>query len=124
MRYLHSHTGDVLKTLILLFSLPLLAGCGGNRQCNDTCNRLYAEDQCSIQRPGAVASDLIKRCNDKCNDALDAGAGSLDGYDPYTSAGWGASIELENEMQAAVWMRCVSEQSCDRLEEGYCAPVW
>ena len=32
-------------------------------------------------------------------------------------------VALENEQQAALWMDCVAETSCDNLDKNYCAPV-
>ena len=37
------------------------------------------------------------------------------------------SIELENDQQAALWMDCVEEKSCELLKTSggrFCAPIW
>ena len=107
--------------LVVLTSV--ISSCGPT--CQSTCSRLYSEDQCFIRRAGHVdQTDLRKRCMDECEDALKI-PGTVAGYDPYESSGSSINIELENEMQAALWMDCINEQSCERLESGgFCAPVW
>ena len=45
-------------------------------------------------------------------------------YNPYERQGSSSSIQLENEIQAAIWMDCVAEMSCEKIADGYCAPVW
>ena len=111
----------VLTVLVVLTSL--LTSCGPT--CQSTCSRLYAEDQCYIQRAGhRDQTELRQRCLNECDDALKT-PGPVGGYDPYESAGSSINIELENETQAALWMDCISEQDCERLEKGgFCAPVW
>jgi len=114
--------------LVLLMSLT---ACGPN--CQSTCQRLYGEgaqtvngeqlEDCGIQRAGRDANDLIGTCMDNCEGAIDE-PGETGPYNPYERTGSSESVDLENERQAAVWMQCISETSCDRLTEGYCAPVW
>jgi len=102
----------------------LLVGCGPT--CQSTCSRLYDEGggSCHIQRPGHKDQvELKNRCMEECETALMI-PGDKGDYDPYTNSGGSASVEIENEMQAASWMNCISETSCDRLEQNYCAPVW
>ncbi len=112
----------VLVTFLVAIT-SLLVSCGPT--CQSTCSRLYAEAECHIQRPGHKdQTQLRQRCLDECEDALKV-PGELEGYNPSESTGNSDSIELENETQAAVWMDCISEQSCERLETaGVCAPVW
>jgi hypothetical protein len=104
-----------------------LTACGPN--CQSTCNRLYSSgsnsdgvEDCSISRPGRSDTDLIDTCLTECEQALSE-PGEIGAYDPFVQQGSNTSIELENERQAALWMECIEEQSCQRLSEGYCAPV-
>jgi len=120
-----------MRALLALGSTALLiflSGCGPN--CQSTCQRIYgngvnadAIEDCAIQRPGRTQSDLIDTCMDNCENALDQ-PGELGVYDPYTRTSSNQSVELENERQAAVWMECVNETDCERMGQGYCAPIW
>ena len=111
--------------LSLLTALTLLAsGCGPN--CQSTCDRLYGQtgEDCQIVRPGgATSTDLKNECMRVCEDALDI-PGELEGYNPDEWQGSSDSVTIENDKQAAVWMDCIAETSCEDLEKGYCAPVW
>ena len=109
--------------MFIVWILASLVGCGPN--CQSTCNQIYGNGsgECNIQRGGRTTSDLISYCLDECEGALET-PGDLDGYDPNTAQGRDESFELDNEKQAAVWMDCVAEQACDRLTDGYCAPIW
>ncbi len=120
-----------MRFAILVAGLGVLgAGCGPT--CQSTCNLLYSDsavvgmqqlEGCQIQRPGKSQEELISYCMDQCESALER-SGDLDGYDPTVRSSSTSSVQLENEAQAAVWMECVVGESCERLEEGYCAPVW
>ncbi len=98
-------------------------GCGPN--CQSTCERLYGTtgESCSISRPGTTATELLTRCSNECEGALSV-PGELEGYDPNERQGSSASVQLENEKQAAIWMDCIAETACEDLNKGYCAPVW
>lgn len=111
----------IVVGLVVLASM--ITSCATGPTCQSTCNRLYAEDQCYIRRGGTSQRQLITRCRDECQDALKE-PGNIGNYDPYERTGGTVSIDLDNESQAAIWMDCIAEQSCDRLEEGFCAPVW
>jgi hypothetical protein len=116
--------------LVLLFTT--LTGCG-RPNCQNTCQYIYGDgnqniegelvNNCGIPRPGRSTSELLTDCLVYCEDALDQ-PGELGNYDPYTRQGSDVSIEIDNEAQAAVWMECVTASDCERLEEGYCAPIW
>ena len=111
-----------ISTLALVAQLAV--GCGPN--CQSTCNRLYVEEECNIQRPGyegEKVGELIQQCMDLCEGALEV-PGELEGYNPDDRVGSSDSIDLENEKQAAVWMDCIAETSCEDLNQGYCAPIW
>lgn len=115
----------------MLVLLSSLLACGPN--CQSTCQRLYGEStqrvygeqitDCGIDRAGRDASELVDTCMDECQAALEV-PGEVGPYEPYERTGSSESVDIENERQAAVWMECIAETSCDRLREGYCAPVW
>ena len=106
---------------IWLFSLLLQGGCGSN--CQDTCSRLYSESECAIPRPGRTRENLMDYCMDECLAALD-NPGEVGDYDPFNTRGSAESIQLETDRQAAIWMDCVAQTSCDLLETNWCPPVW
>ena len=114
---------------ILCFGLVapfFMAACGPT--CQSTCQKLYSDSQCNLQRPGKTQSDLTKQCLNHCEGALDS-PGDLNDYDPYDPQGTTDSVSLKNENQAAAWMNCVEQTACERLDYrsgqgGYCQPVW
>lgn len=114
------HFGLIVGLLLLSVGA---AGCNADLDCQSTCNKLYQTEECGIPSPGSTQSELIDLCNTSCNNALDV-PGEVGDYNPdeYTPAS--ANIELKNDKQAAIWMECISETSCDFLQDGYCAPVW
>lgn len=101
-----------------LVGAALLAGCGPS--CQEACNRAFKENECNLSVPGATQNELARDCISECESALRK-PGDLDGYDPNERHTSGESIRLENERQAAVWMDCVVETACERLDQGYCA---
>jgi hypothetical protein len=112
-----------LALSLLTIAGALATGCGPN--CQSTCDRLYGTsgEACAIARPNTSEADLKSTCMNACLGALD-NPGGLDGYDPDERQGSSASVELETDKQAAVWMDCIATTSCEDLEKGYCAPVW
>lgn len=104
----------------LLAAGALATGCGNT--CYTTCSRLY-QDPCNLESPGQTTAELLDICQDSCLDALDV-PGEVGAYDPYQRLPGDSAIELENDRQAALWMDCVSEMSCENLDNGYCMPVW
>lgn len=101
--------------------LALTSGCGPN--CTQSCRYVFAEDECNLQQPGITQEDLIKNCITECEDALTL-TGELGGYDPNTPLS-GKTHELANDKQAAAWMDCVSQTSCERYcdDDGDCDPI-
>ena len=105
--------------------------CGGSQlvacgpDCQSTCNKLYQESECGIERPGTTLTDRLSRCMDECLGAMEK-PGELDGYDPLKEPENNSEPPtLDNDKQAAVWMDCVYEASCELLEtQNVCAPVW
>jgi len=120
-------------SLISVISCLHMTACGlAGPTCQSSCSKLYLESGCNIQRAGYPAPDgqteLFNKCIDYCENALDK-TGDLGDYDPYSRSGSTSAISLDNEMQAAVWMDCVDQMACDRLDTntangGYCQPVW
>lgn len=112
--------------LLLAPLAALAAGCGPD--CRTSCEKLYgdADGECNINRPGyegdAGAQELTQRCEADCESAMTK-AGELEGYDPNRKASSNEDISLQNEKQAALWMECVEETSCENLQNGYCEPV-
>ena len=124
-------------TLVVAATALGLAGCAAlctpddlddekimcNPTCQSVCNKIYNEQYCSVVRPGKDQDELVGDCIDYCEEALTE-PGDLGNYDPYERVSSSTSVTLENEEQAALWMDCVSAQSCERLGQGYCAPIW
>ena len=124
-----------LVLIAVLSATSFLTACGPT--CQSTCQKLYSEDECYIQRPGYQddQSGLIDNCMNYCQEALDA-PGSQGSYDPTTRQSSSVSINLANESQAAAWMDCISATSCCNIagcsedddgkavQGGMCAPVW
>ena len=104
--------------MIALFAL--LVGCGPN--CQSTCERIYDDNQCGIAVPGETARESARRCERECEDALKQ-AGEVGDYNPFEPQTGGASSELQNEKQAAIWMDCVEQTPCEDIDDGFCAPI-
>jgi len=114
-------------TTVLLVSLVALAsGCGPD--CYSSCEKIFgdAADECDIQIPGKEGEsgrqEMISQCVAHCESAM-GNNGDIGDYTPNERASGDDDIALENEKQAALWMDCVSETSCDNLNKNYCAPV-
>ena len=110
-----------------VLGLALTSGCGPN--CTQACRYVFSEDQCGLKQPGITADDLISNCITECEGAL-AQTGEMGGYDPNTPLS-GETKVLTNDKQAAAWMDCVMQTSCERycdvedcdpipFEEGVC----
>ena len=98
-------------------------GCIGP-SCQSTCNKIFGEppDQCGLQVPGKELEESFKDCRDECEFALTQ-AGEIGDYDPFEANTGGFAATLDNEKQAAMWMDCVEQHSCQDLSEGFCAPT-
>ena len=95
----------------------------GDDRCAETCERIYSEDGCNIQRPGTTSAELTDHCLIACLDAW-AVAGEVGDYDPFSLTPSSTAITLDNRAQVELWNQCVEDLSCEELEEGYCAPIW
>lgn len=109
-----------LFAVSLLVSAVVLQGCGPN--CQSTCRRIYAPDECDVQIPGVPDwTEMYDDCVNDCELALGQ-PGEMGDYDPDERPTGGESVVLENERQAAAWMDCVEQTSCERINDGYCPP--
>jgi hypothetical protein len=109
--------------VLLVALVALLAGCGPD--CQSSCDKIFGDqaDQCGIVVPGQTAETMTRECVAHCEQAL-AENGEIGDYNPDVRATSGNDgPTLDNEKQAALWMDCVEETSCDYLNNGYCAPV-
>lgn len=103
---------------LLVLAVATSVGCGPT--CQSSCQRLYLPEPkgCDIQVPGESTESLLADCVDQCTEAL-ATTGELGDFNPRRD-------EVTNEKQAASWMDCVAETSCENLDPrtgGYCAPL-
>lgn len=106
--------------VLVLFAAIAATGCGPT--CQTACSRLYSPQECDIRVPGQPDwTDTYRDCVDECELALTL-PGELGDYDPDERPTGGESITLDNERQAAAWMDCVEENTCERLNDGYCPP--
>lgn len=115
-----------MSAVLLLLLTTLGAGCGPD--CYSSCEKLYgaAAGECDIQIPGKEGEsgrqEMVSACVAHCQNAMSE-AGEIGDYAPNEKASGNDDISLENEKQAALWMDCVVETSCDNLNKNYCAPV-
>lgn len=91
-----------------------LAGTGCGPDCYSACSKLYQEE-CNISAAGQTEDDLLQDCIDVCQDALNT-PGDVDGYDPYEPQSSSSAIVIENDRQAALWMDCVDQTSCENIK--------
>ena len=111
-----------LGILLAVVGVPaLLAGCSKN--CQATCERIYGAE-CDITIPGITTDELMTECQSDCEQALQQ-PGSMGNYNPYNQRDPTVDFHLENEKQAAEWMDCVSNATCEELDpvSGICYPI-
>jgi hypothetical protein len=103
----------------------LASACGeAPLDCFASCDKLFGNlaEQCAIVVPGRSAQEMTNDCVASCDHAL-ARSGELGSYNPDERSSGADDISLENEQQAAAWMDCIHETSCDLLNQNYCAPT-
>ncbi len=105
--------------VVLGASLGLTTGCGEN--CSSTCFRAYDETQCDVDTSGQTREDAINACIADCRFALGQ-VGPMGNYNPLSSGSL-TQVELENERQAAAWMDCIADATCEQLQAGQCNPL-
>lgn len=129
MRIVGSFVHSLAVGSALLTAAAVMAGCGPD--CRSSCTKLYGNStqadgstQCQIVVPGKSGdegrNELIADCEATCDAAM-RNTGEMNGYDP-NQKGTGDDISINNEKQAAAWMDCVAETSCDNLGKGFCEP--
>lgn len=109
---------------LAIAALPA-TGCGPD--CQSACRRLYTTDDgteryCGISSPTASAAELINDCTADCEYALAIAAEPRESYNPDECQGSSTSIKLEGDKEAAMWMDCIEQTSCEDLDRGCCAP--
>ena len=110
----------VIVGIFLTLASTVMVGCGSN--CQAACNYKYNISECSVLPPGwgDRSDELIQMCIAECENALEK-PGDVGSYDPDDRNTSGEAVTLENERQAALWMDCILESACERIEQGYCA---
>ena len=107
-------------------SFLVFAGCATEAplDCYTSCDKLFgdAAGQCLIVVPGRTAQEMTNDCVASCDHAL-ARAGELGSYNPDERSSGADDISIDNEQQAAAWMDCIHDTSCDLLKTNYCAPT-
>lgn len=115
-----------MRSLLLLVPVALFAtGCGPD--CQSSCDKLFgdAPGQCDLASglPGVDPQNLRADCLSHCNGAM-ARNGEVSGdFNPDERSSGADEVTLDNEKEAALWMDCVADSSCENLNEGYCAPT-
>lgn len=99
---------------ILLAPLLTVVGTGCGPDCYSACAKLYQEE-CNISAPGQTQDDLLSECVDECQAALKT-PGEVGSFDPLRPQSSSNAIEIENDRQAAVWMDCVDQTSCENIK--------
>jgi hypothetical protein len=117
-----------MRAILPMLLLAVLGtGCGPD--CESSCEKLFGDgpDECNIQvagHSGATGrSYMIAQCMNHCQAAMERN-GEVGDYDPNVRPQGNNEVSLENEKQAALWMDCVAETSCENLgTNGYCQPT-
>jgi len=102
------------------------SGCGPD--CQSTCEKLYASNgECEFTTAGDPDGQRnYARCMDSCSSAI-ATPGEAGDYNPQEKIPSSQTVELKNDQQAALWMDCIEEKSCENLKTSsgrFCAPIW
>ncbi len=109
--------------MVLVGAVSSACGVSATVECRETCEKIYAETECNIQRPGTTRAERIEYCRQQCVTAFSK-MGELGTYNPEEITPWSEVPVLENRAQAQAWTDCVLNRSCSELEENYCAPIW
>jgi hypothetical protein len=111
----------VLASVVALAGALVLPGCGPD--CQSTCNRLFQESECNLQRPGQSRDDLLRSCNQACEDGLETPGEIRAEYNPDEYTPSDQSVRFQNDQETALWMDCVEATACELLDDGYCSPT-
>jgi hypothetical protein len=120
-RLLRPVLGPVLGPALVLAGVLLAPGCGPD--CQSTCNTLFQESECNLQRPGQSRDDLLRDCNTACDNALDTPGDIRAEYNPNDYQSTDQSVRFENDKEVALWMDCVEATACPLLDDGICSPT-
>ena len=117
-----------MRTLLLLAGLgATLIGCATD--CQTSCEKIWAETECgkTVQDPNvyddATREARIAECTTLCRSAM-LKHGEAGSYEPNLAVSQSASPCLDNDRQAAMWMDCVEQASCETLAKNVCAPIY
>jgi hypothetical protein len=111
-----------MRVALLALLLPAaVAGCADPVSCQTACQRAFRANECNLRVPGRDQDRLVRDCTNECDNALRE-TGELNGYDPNdrSSVDRSEPFQLQNEKQAALWIDCVLETSCEDLNQGFC----
>lgn len=106
--------------VVMAAAAGFLGGC--DKSCQDSCDKIYGE--CQVAISGVPTSISLRDCVTTCETAL-GNAGVMGDYDPWKRNNPLDPNEITNERQAAAWMECVAETSCEDLDPsvGLCSPI-
>ena len=107
--------------VLAVFVAPLALGTGCGENCRTSCFKAYDERECNVDTPGVPADRRISECVSECQAALRQ-VGPMGDYSPFSSGSLTPS-SLENERQAAAWMDCIAESTCEQLQNRRCSPL-
>ena len=118
-----------MRAIALVFFgcvIGTVSACGPD--CQSTCEKLYSKGgECKFTSPGdETGEENFNRCLEECQSAI-AVPGAAGDYSPEEKTPSSQSIKLENDQQAAMWMDCVAEKSCELIKTSggrFCAPIW
>lgn len=111
----------LLGPAVVLAGVLLAPGCGPD--CQSTCNRLFQESECNLQRPGQSRSDMLRDCSNACDNALQTPGDIRAEYNPNDYQSTDQSVRFENDKEVALWMDCVETTDCSLLDDGICSPT-
>jgi|GEM_PF-1477368 len=107
-------TGRASRLVGLALGLVALTATGCGPNCYSACSKLYQEE-CHISAAGQTENDLMTECVQTCQDALTT-PGEVGSYDPDQPQASTNAITIDNDRQAALWMDCVDQASCENIE--------
>ena len=118
-----------MRSLTFVFVATFIAfqaACGPD--CQTTCEKLYSQGgECKFTSPGdSTGEKSFAVCNESCEEAI-MRPGDAGDYNPNEKTPSSQSISLENDQQAAMWMDCIEEKSCELIKSTggrFCAPIW
>lgn len=98
-----------------------VSGCGPD--CQSSCQKMFSQNECNLQRPGVERETLLGECEDRCERALENPGDADPDYNPGEKAPPSSDTEstrFETDVEAAMWMDCIEETACDLIDDGYC----